>query len=116
MNMNETMTKTKLNKIEALQESQKNIKITIGTIMGFILLVFFFTFALLVDKFPPVFFIIETIITIIIIPAFFMLNKISFFILKLKKGKKEEYRDIIGQLNANDVDKKAAVILGNIQQ
>jgi len=104
-----------LETIKSLQESQKNIKITLGSIMGLILFVFFFTFALLLDKAPPLFFIIETIITIIIIPLFFILNKISFAILKIRKGKKEEFEKIIAQLNANDVDKKAEEILQGLE-
>jgi len=108
------MSDTQLEKIKKIQESQKSIKITIGSAMGLILIVFFFTFAMLVDKAPPIFFVIETIITIIFIPLFFMLNKISFIFLKMRMGEKAEYKDIISQLNANDVDKKAEVILENI--
>ena len=108
------MNEITLKKIKTLQESQKSIKITLGSVMGMILIFFFFTFAMLVDKAPPIFFVIETIITIIIIPLFFMLNKVSFLILKMTKGKKEEYRDIIPRLNANDVDKKPEVVLENL--
>jgi len=108
------MTDTQLKKIKTLQESQKSIKISVGTLMGLILLIFFFTFGMLVDKAPPLFFVIEAIITIIIIPLFFMLNKISFMLLKMGKGKKEEFTAIMAQLNSNDVDKKPEEILNNL--
>ena len=108
------MNEIELDKVKALQESQKSIKITLGTLMGLILIIFFFTFAMLVDKAPPIFFVIETIITIIIIPLFFMLNKVSFLILKITKGKKAEYRELISRLNANDMDKKPEVVLENL--
>ncbi len=110
--MNETQL---LEAVKSLQESQKSIKITIGSIMGLVLIIFFFTFAMLLDKAPPLFFIIETIITIIIIPLFFMLNKLSFVILKIRKGKKEELKKIIAQMNANDVDKKAEIVLQKLE-
>jgi len=108
------MTNTQLETIKTLQESQKNTKIWIGTIMGIILILFFFTFAMLVDKAPPLFFIVETIITIIIIPCFFMLNRISFAILKMKKGKKEEFKSLLDKMTRDDVDKKAETILEKI--
>ena len=110
----ETPLDSPLKKIEFLQESQKNTKVWIGAIMGVILILFFFTFAMLVDKFPPIFFTIETIITLIILPCFFMLNRISFGILKIKKGKKEEFKDILGQMHRDDVDKKTEEVLANI--
>jgi len=101
------MTDNQLETIKILQESQKNTKIWIGTIMGVILIIFFFTFAMFVDKFPPIFFIVETIITLIILPSFFMLNRISFAILKMKKGNKEEFKGVLSKMNRDDVDKKA---------
>jgi len=108
------MTDNQLETIKTLQESQKNTKIWIGAIMGVILILFFFTFAMFVDKFPPIFFIVETIITLIILPSFFMLNRISFALLKMKKGNKEEFKAILAKLNRDDVDKKTEEVLEKI--
>ena len=113
-NWKEKMSDIELEKIKTLQESQKNIKVTIGSAMGLILIIFFFTFAMLVDKFPPVFFVIESIITLIFIPSFFLLNKISFTILKIKKGKNEEYKPLMEKLKPSDVDKKPEAVLSSI--
>jgi len=101
--------------IVKIQNSQKNIKITLGSVMGIILILFFFSFAMLVDKFPPIFFTIETIITIIIIPCYFMLNRISFFLLKMLKGRKAEFKNIIAGMTHDDVDKKVEVVLEKLQ-
>jgi len=105
-----------LEKVKALQESQKNTKIWIGALMGVVLILFFFTFGSLVDKAPPVFFIIETIITLIILPSFFMLNRISFGILKMKKGNKEEFKDILSKMHRDDVDEKTEEVLEKINR
>lgn len=113
-NMTNNLSEKSLETIKVLQESQKNIKIWIGAIMGVILILFFFTFASLVDKAPPMFFAIETIITIIIIPCFFMLNRISFAVLKMKKGKKEEFKSILTKMHRDDVDKKTEEILEKV--
>ena len=108
------MTDNQLENIKTLQESQKNTKIWIGAIMGVILILFFFTFAMFVDKFPPIFFIVETIITLIILPSFFMVNRISFAILKMKKGNKEEFKSNLSKMHRDDVDKKTEEILEKI--
>ncbi|HFE38854.1 MAG TPA: hypothetical protein ENK06_10625 [Gammaproteobacteria bacterium] len=110
------MTDNQLDNIKTLQESQKNIKIWIGTIIGVIFLIFFFTFAMLVDKFPPIFFIIESIITLILFPCLFILNRISFAILKLKKGRKPAYKSLIKNLSRDDVDKKPEEVLEKISR
>jgi len=92
--------------LEILLNKQRSVKITIGVSGGMILLVFFFTFAMLVDKAPAAFFIAETIISILIFVSFFTLNKLSFAWIKKTKGKKPEFQDIIPKLKQSDVDAK----------
>ncbi len=101
--------------IKKLQDSQKSIKITIGSIIGVVFILFFFTFAMLVDKAPPIFFEIETVLVIILFPMLFMLNRISFAILKFRKGKKEEFKDVLTKMDRNDVDKKPEKVLEGFQ-
>lgn len=103
------MTESEIEIITGIQNSQRNIKITLGSLMGVTLLLFFFTFAQLVDHAPPIFFQIEIIITIIIVPSFFLLNRYSFFLAKLFKGRK--YREYFKLMKHNDVDTKPEVIL-----
>ncbi len=105
------MTDTQLENIKSLQATQTNIKIWMGSIMGLILIIFFFTFATLVDKFPPIFFIIESFIALIFVFCFFMLNQISFFILKLTKKKHEKFKTILASMDKDDVDKKTEDVL-----
>lgn len=109
-----TMSETKLENIKQLQEKQTNIKIWIGSAIGFIFLVFFFTFAMLVDKFPPIFFIIESIITLILFPCLFVLNRISFTLLKLTQSKNPEFKDIMSQMKQGDVEVKPEEILSRL--
>ena len=109
------MSDTTLEIIKKLQDSQKNIKIAIGSTIGVIFILFFFTFAMLVDKAPPIFFGIETVLVIILFPMLFMLNRISFAILKFRKGKKEEFKDVLAKLDKNDVDKKTEKVWERLQ-
>ena len=102
--------------LEKLLNKQKSMKITIGSVGGVILLLFFFSFATLVDKAPPIFFIIETIITILIFISFFILNRISFAWIKMTKSKKAEFKDIIPKLQMNDVDEKLDKVFERINK
>ncbi|MDX1810422.1 MAG: hypothetical protein R3240_00620 [Gammaproteobacteria bacterium] len=100
------MTTIQKENLEKLLNKQRSIKITIGAVGGIILLLFFFSFATLVDKAPAEFYILEAIISVVIFASFFMLNKISFGWVKITKGKKEEFKAIIPLINQNDVDAK----------
>lgn len=109
------MSEINLETIKAIQDSQRNIKIVIGSIIGIILVMFFFTFASLVDKAPPIFFTIETIIAIILTPILFMLNRVSFALVKLRKGSKAEFKETLAKMDKNDVDKKTEKVLESFQ-
>lgn len=105
------MTEITKETIEKIQNSQKSIKITLGSVMGITLILFFFSFAMLVDKFPPKFFTVEIILTLFIVPSFFLLNRISFFWVKLLKGRKSEFKAAIAKMAYDDVDKKTDSVL-----
>ena len=105
-----------LESIKEIQDSQKNIKIVIGSTIGIILVFFFFTFASLVDKAPPIFFTIETIIAAILTPMLFVLNRVSFAVVKFRKGKKDGLKSTLEKMDKNDVDKKTEKVLESFQQ
>ena len=109
------MSEISLETIKEIQDSQRNIKVIVGSVIGIILIFFFFTFASLVDKAPPIFFTIETIIAAIITPLLFILNRISFALVKFRKGKKVEFKDTLAKMDKNDVDKKAEKVLESFQ-
>ena len=92
--------------LEKLLNKQRSLKIIVGSIGGVILLLFFFSFPALVDHGFSKFYIVETVLTIIIFFSFFLLNRISFAWIKLTRSRKAEYKDIIPKLKHNDVDKE----------
>lgn len=103
---------TTLDTIETLQSKHQNIKITLGASMGMVLIIYFFTFAMLVDKFPPAFFIFEAITSVMIFISFFKLNAIAFAILKPLAGRQR--RALLSTLNANDMEKKPEEIAAKL--
>jgi len=109
------MSEQAIAKLKQLQEKQTSIKISIGVTIGIIFLIYFFTFAMLVDKFPPAFFIFEAITSLIFFISLFILNRISFFFMggKIKKAAKEF--PALAKYQANDVDTKAEKLLEELQ-
>ena len=95
-----------IERISDIQKKQTKYKMIIGISLGMILLIYFFTFAMFVDKFPPIFFVIELITTPIIFVMFFLLNKMSFALIKGGFEKQADYRDVIAKMTQNDIDEK----------
>jgi len=93
-----------LENIKSLQQKHQNIKITIGSILGFVLIFYFFTFAMLVDKFPRGFFIFEAISTVLIVICLFKLNNVAMAVFKVMAGR---HKDLLGKLTASDMDTNA---------
>ncbi len=92
----------------ALSEIKQLIEkyvVRIGSSIGMILLVYFFTFAQFIDKAMTAFLIIEVVTSILFVIALFNLKKISFHLIKFKLGKKSPYTDIFAKLTVVDLEK-----------
>ena len=97
------MTETEFETLNTLLGKQRSLKITWGVSGGLILIIYFFTFAMLYDKFPGGFIAFEIVTSILIFISFFMLNRISFALLKLFAIKKEQ-RQMLGKFIFSDVE------------
>ncbi|MDH5217000.1 MAG: hypothetical protein OEX19_04850 [Gammaproteobacteria bacterium] len=95
-----------IERISDIQKKQIKYKTIIGSAIGVIFLIYFFTFAMFVDKFPPLFFLIELITTPILFALFFFLDRISFAIIKGGFEKQDTYREVIAKMTQNDIDVK----------
>ena len=95
-----------IERISDIQKKQTKYKMIIGSTIGVIFLIYFFTFAMFVDKFPPIFFLVELVTTPILFALFFFLNRISFAIVKGGFEKQDTYRDVIAKMTQNDIDVK----------
>ncbi len=109
------MSDINLETIKEIQEAQRSIKIVIGSTIGIILVFFFFTFAALVDKAPAIFFTIETIVAAIITPILFVLNRVSFAVVKFRKKGNPKYKAVLEKMDKNDVDKKTDKVFEGLQ-
>lgn len=102
--------------IERLQASQSNIKVTIGITIGTILLLYFFSFAQLVDAGQTAGWLFETATTVLCVLGLIYLNRISFFILKLRYKRRAEFTKIFPVLTASNIDEKAEELAQRITQ
>ena len=99
-----------LEQLETVHTSQRSTKIWIGSGIGIFLIVVFFTFATFIDKMPPIFFKLEVIATLVAIPALFLLNHVSFYLVQ-RKFAKSPYRELVKKLQPGDVDEKPEKVL-----
>lgn len=91
--------------LETLLNKQRNVKITLGVAIGLVLIVYFFTFATLLDKVSAGFFAFEIISGFLMVFVLFRLNKISFAWIRLRFGNKPAYQAFFSKLQAGDVDR-----------
>ena len=104
-----------LEQLETIHAKQRSSKIWIGSGLGIFLIVVFFTFAMLVDKAPPIFFKIEAIAAMVAIPMLFLLNHISFFFIQ-RRFTQSPYRELVSKLLPGDVDEKPEKVLGFVHK
>jgi len=93
--------------IEQIQKSQSNIKIFTAVPMGIIMILFFFSFATLIDQGMMGALYIEIGSTILFILALIYLNKISFFLVKKLYNSRKPHRSIIAKLTPVNINKSA---------
>lgn len=101
--------------IEKIQNSQNNIKIFTAVPMGIILLLYFFSFASLIDHGLTKLLLVEIITSILFVLAFIFLNSLSFYIVKLLYKNRIPYSGIVAQLTPETVIKPAGQLVKEIQ-
>ena len=93
--------------IERLQTIQGNIKVYTGITIGTLMLLYFFSYAMLVDKGMTGALMFELITAILFVLALIYLNQVSFFILKRLYQRRKPYRALFRYLTAKNIGDKA---------
>lgn len=89
--------------IERLQQSYSNIKIFTAVPMGVILILYFFTFGMLIDKGMDGVLTFEIVTTILFVLYFIFINQAAFAILKLLNRKKSQHNDVLSLMRVSDL-------------
>jgi len=101
--------------LQKIQKTQNNIVIYSAIAMGVILIVYFFTFAMLADMGYKSILMFEIVSSIVFFISFFFLNKIAFHVTRFLYRNRQPHRDILRVLNASDVTRKPEELLTKIE-
>ncbi len=101
------MSDTLQQQIEKIQASQRKLKIIIGVIIGIILLIYFFTFSMLIDSAPRFFINFQIISSIVMVAMLFFLNPISFFLVVIRYRLNESLFHVVAKMKPSDISRPA---------
>jgi hypothetical protein len=89
--------------IQAIKKTQENIAITIGIIVIFILLFYFFTYAQLATAGWTGLLWVEGFTSLLLVYVLFRLGPIAFFFTRLLLGHRTRYREVLATLTRADL-------------
>ncbi len=101
--------------IEKIQNTQNNIKIFTAVPMGILLLLYFFSYASLIDYGYTKLLIVEIITSILFVLAFVFLNSLSFSVVKIIYKNRSPFREIMQQLTPVNITIPAEQLCKEIQ-
>ena len=96
--------------IESLQHSQSNIKVYTAIPMGVLMILYFFSYATLIDKGMYGMLTFEIVTSILFILAIIYINWVSFVLLKMRYKNKLPYKDVLQYLSYLDLSGKPGEI------
>jgi hypothetical protein len=100
--------------IEKLQNRQNNIKIFTAVPMGVLLLLYFFSFASLIDHGLTGFLLFEIVTSVLFVLAFIFLNSLSFYLLRFF-ARHSPQREIMQQLTPEKIVQPAEQLTKTIE-
>jgi len=111
-NISETVSnQSKLEIINTLKQKHENTVVFMGITLAMVLVLFFFSFAQLIDRLPPIFIQVQVMMAIFIVIALCYIKRLAFFYLRLRHGMRTEFKPFLSVLNANDMAKESQVLL-----
>jgi Kef-type K+ transport system membrane component KefB len=102
--------------IQRIKKSQENFMVGIGILTGMVLIVYFFTFAMLVDTTTgaPVWF--QAITTVAMVLVLIFLKRVGFFFARLWLGRRPGCKTVFGAIQASDLSLDEQTLASQIQQ
>ncbi|MEE8378932.1 MAG: hypothetical protein V3R49_00965 [Gammaproteobacteria bacterium] len=105
-----------LNAIRRIKNTHENLVVTIGVLIGMTLLVYFFTFAMFVDKASTGLIWFEIITAILMALVLVFLKKVGLFLTKILLGRRSDCRTVLGMLVAADLALDEQVLVEKIEK
>jgi len=101
--------------LESLQHSYSNIKIFTAVPMGVLMILYFFSFAMLIDKGMKGALMFEIVTSILFVLYFVYINRAAFIILKFLNRKKTVYSDLLSLMTVSELAMKPDALAGLIE-
>jgi hypothetical protein len=98
---------TLLNQIKSTQE---NFKVSVGILVGTLLVVYFFTYGALVDSVTSSFIWFEVITSVMMLFVLLFLKHVCFFLTRFKLGRREGYAELLAKLEVTDLSLDVEVL------
>lgn len=92
-----------LNAIEQIKKTLENFMVSIGILCGMILVVYFFTYGMLVDSVTSSFIWFEVVTSVLILFVLIFLKRVCFFLTKLKLGRRAGCREVLQKIQCEDL-------------
>ena len=93
--------------IERLQQSYSNIKIFTAVPMGVLMILYFFSYAMLIDRGMTGILMFEIVTSILFVLYFIYINQTAFVILKFIHRNRSQLSAMLSLMNASDLTMKA---------
>jgi len=102
--------------LQRIKNTQNNISTYAAIFMGSLMVIYFFTFAMLIDRGHSLALIIEIFTTVLFTCAFFFLNKLAFHATRLWYLGRRPYQEILSCLTPADMGLQGEELLKRLQQ
>ena len=89
--------------IERLQHSYSNVKIFTAVPMGVLMILYFFSYAMLIDRGMTGILMFEIVTSILFVLYFVYINQAAFVLLKFLHRRKPHLNDMLSLMNASDL-------------
>lgn len=104
--------------IEAVRHIKKlhgNLTVGLGIAIGIILTAYFFSFAMLVDRAPPLLWKIQAVSAVALVLMLVFLKQCAFMGVRLWLGVRPPYREILKDLRPSDIDQSEEQLISRLQ-
>jgi hypothetical protein len=97
--------------ITQIKKTHENFMVSIGILIGTLLVVYFFTYGALVDSVTSSLIWFEVVTSVLMVLALVFLKQVCFFLTRLKLGRRPEYRSVFANIQVADLalDEQAIV-------
>ena len=89
--------------LQRIKKSQENTVVTLGVAIGFVLLLYFFSFAAMVDAGSAVAW-FQAITTALMAVMLVFLKRVAFFLTRLRLRRRPRYRALLANLTLAELD------------